>query len=594
LNNTMIKPNRWVLFCLVVLAFLAPLKFGTAVVLQFLVPLPHGIWEWFFFSWPNQLATMFVFGTLIWIVADRHRMRACVDPLFALPILWLATQVLATPGTVCRQLTGDTLVFFAACVLVFYAAAWYTRDGAAANRIFAALAFATVIVVVIALSQAFGGLEETRNFAAQLPNAASLPADLKGKLTSTRVFGTLGNPNALAGYLVVAFGPVLGWIWVRGRGWDARVKWATLVLASGLMLWCLVLTGSRGGLAAMVAAAVAGVACMTGTVTRRVLWATTAVAVVVIAVFLATQKRGFSSFVARQEYWQGAISIAQEHPWLGTGPGTFGSVYLKYKTGVNEEAQLAHNNYLQMWSDSGAMAFVVFTVMWLLATTDAFRLARQRVGDVAAVAICASLTGWAVHGLVDCDLYVPGIALPVFLLLGILQGLKELPQIAVARSYSHRRRLLGLVGALTVVVVFWTQWRAMLAGTWFDKAQELATQGWLAQAQGAAEKAVFYMPYNSRFLAEAGDIAMARHSYAEAADRYAKAAAEDPYRSAYHERIAMAEMAANGVTPLALKELQLAAELNPTKREYRQALFEAEERVRQRAHGLLESPPIKE
>ena len=113
------------------------------------------------------------------------------------------------------------------------------------------------------------------------------------------------------------------------------------------------------------------------------------------------------------------MAIARDHFWLGTGPGTFGSIYPKYKTAQTEEAQLVHNNFLEMWSDSGLPAFIVFAALWLLAIKDGFRLAGQRRGDVGAVAVCAALTGWVVHGLVDFDLYVPGVAIPAFLLLGI-------------------------------------------------------------------------------------------------------------------------------------------------------------------------------
>jgi hypothetical protein len=49
---------------------------------------------------------------------------------------------------------------------------------------------------------------------------------------------------------------------------------------------------------------------------------------------------------------------------------------------------------------------------------------RQR-RDPVALAIAASLTGWVVHGLVDFDLYVPGVAVPAFLLFGAAQGLTE-------------------------------------------------------------------------------------------------------------------------------------------------------------------------
>jgi hypothetical protein len=57
--------------------------------------------------------------------------------------------------------------------------------------------------------------------------------DFLARMTSNRVFGPFVYPNALAGFLVVAFAPVLAWIWVRARGWDARVKWLALVFAGG-------------------------------------------------------------------------------------------------------------------------------------------------------------------------------------------------------------------------------------------------------------------------------------------------------------------------------------------------------------------------
>src|SRR2546428_803425 len=51
---------------------------------------------------------------------------------------------------------------FAMNTLLFYAAAWYVRDGAAAGRIFGALGLATMLVVVMALEQRYGGVERLR------------------------------------------------------------------------------------------------------------------------------------------------------------------------------------------------------------------------------------------------------------------------------------------------------------------------------------------------------------------------------------------------------------------------------------------------
>ena len=204
---------------------------------------------------------IFIFASFIWLVLDRDRVLARVDLLFTLPLFFLLTQVLAAPTTICRQTTLDTLLLFAAGVLLFYAGAWYVRDGAATAQIFGGLTLATLFVCLLAMQQHFGGLAETRAYAALYVDAAHVPKDFLLRMSSTRVFGSLVYPNALAGFLVVAFAPTLVWIWVRARGWDARVKWIALIFAGGVMLFCLVLTGSRGGFMAFGVMALAIFAC---------------------------------------------------------------------------------------------------------------------------------------------------------------------------------------------------------------------------------------------------------------------------------------------------------------------------------------------
>jgi len=54
---------------------------------------------------------------------------------------------------------------------------------------------------------------------------------------------------------------------------------------------------------------------------------------------------------------------------------------------ASEEAQMVHNNFLQMWSDSGVVGFLAFALLWLVALRDAFQLARQRLYDPAAIAV---------------------------------------------------------------------------------------------------------------------------------------------------------------------------------------------------------------
>ncbi|MGO9608475.1 MAG: O-antigen ligase family protein [Verrucomicrobiia bacterium] len=589
--------NRFVLG-LAAVAFLAPLKFGAPAMVQWSVLPPTDVVEWLYFTWPNELAIILIFAGFIWLVLDRDRMLARVDLLFVLPLVFLLTQILAAPWTICPQETIDTVMLFAAGVLLFYVGAWYARNGAATGRIFGGLALATLFVCILAMQQHFGGLEETRAYASTHVDASTAPRDFLARMTSNRVFGPFVYPNALAGFLVVAFAPVLAWIWVRARGWDARVKWIALVFAAGEMLLCLLLTGSRGGLAAF------------GFMTLAVLWClvpkgrwgvakAVAVLVLVLGVVVAVARHGgllhfgTGSLEARTDYWRGAIRIIKDHPWIGTGPGTFGSIYPMYKTALTEEAAAVHNSFLQMWSDSGILAFLVFAVLWVVAVRDSFRLSRERVGDVAAAAICGALVGWTVHGLVDFDLYVPGVALPAFVLLGTLQGLKELPKTDTVAPRQRENWLVAGVCVVLVAAILWIECRALAAAFMAKQARRIEGINPLA-ALDEYRRAVRLAPWNSRLQSGLGETALRAGSIEEAFAAYRHAIESDPYRASGWWQLARAKIAAHGVDTEVLQLLQRAVELNPTNPRCSQALATAKESVRQSTGTLLESDPAKE
>lgn len=589
--------NRFVLG-LAAVAFLAPLKFGAPAMVQWAVVPPTSIIEWLYFTWPNELAVILVFAGFTWLVLDRERMLARVDLLFVLPLFFLLTQILAAPWTICPQETIDTVMLFAAGVLLFYVGAWYARDGAATGRVFGGLALATLFVCIMAMQQHFGGLEETRTYASTHVDASTAPRDFLARMTSNRVFGSFVYPNALAGFLVVVFAPVLAWIWVRARGWDARVKWIALVFTAGEMLFCLLLTGSRGGFAAFGCMTLAVLWCLIPKGRWGVAKAMAALVLMLAAVVVFARHGGWMHFgteslEARTDYWRGAIRIIKDHPWIGTGPGTFGSIYPMYKTALTEEAAAVHNNFLEMWSDSGVLAFVAFAVLWVVAVRDSFRLARERVGDVAAAAICGALVGWTVHGLVDFELYVPGVALPAFILLGTLQGLKELPK---TDTVTPRRREHWLVAGACVALVagvLWVECRAMAAAFMGQEARQVVGTDPMV-ALDESRQAVRLAPWNSRLQSSLGETALRAGATEEAFAAYRRAIESDPYRASGWWQLARAKTATHGVDTEVVQLLSRAVELNPTNPRYSQALAAAKESVRQSTGALLESDPAKE
>jgi tetratricopeptide (TPR) repeat protein len=402
----------------------------------------------------------------------------------------------------------------------------------------------------------------------------------------------------LAFFFVVFFASILVFIVVLTIFLFVGVIWLLLIFAGGVMLFCLVLAGSRGGFAAFGVMALTIFACWFSRGERRAAFWIVGLVVALVMVFLLGQRAGFlrlgtTSLESRMDYWRGAVAIARDHPWVGTGPGTFGSIYPKYKTALTEEAQVVHNNFLQMWSDSGVLAFVAYALLWIVAVRDSFRVARQRVGDAAAMAACGALAGWTVHGLVDFDLYAPGVALPAFILLGAVQGLKEIPR---TDSVTPRRRenwLVGAICALVLVAVLWTEGRALAANSLYGSSHDLAAADPL-EALSTAKQAADLAPWNSRFKSNVGDMAFLAGRPDEAIAAYRQAIEDDPYRASGWWRLAEAKKAAHQVDAEVLQLLRKAIELNPTNKRYSQALAAAEESVRQSHPALLESVPAKE
>ena len=207
--------------------------------------------------------------------------------------------------------------------------------------------------------------------------------------------------------------------------------------------------------------------------------------------------------------------------------------------------------------------------------------------------MCGALVGWTVHGFVDFDLYVPGVALPVFVLLGTVQGLKELPR---TDSVTPRRRanwVAGAACAVVLVAVLWVEGRSLAAVLIHGRARELANID-PAEALIEAKRASALAPWNPHFEAEVGDIARLAGKPAEVIAAYRNAIEDDPYRASLWWRAGQAYISVHEIDADAIQYLRKAVELNPTNSRYKQALADAEESVRQAPPALLESRPAKD
>src|SRR5215204_6415735 len=282
-------------------------------------------------------------------------------------------------------------------------------------------------------------------------------------------FGPYINRHHFAGYMELALAMPLGLLFAGAVGRERVMLYA---FASAIMAIALVMTNSRGGLLSMVCeilflAAVSMLARARGRereerdLGSRARSAAVRVGLgfaMVLAVFVGVLYFGGDEALSRvagtvysddpttgrAHFWRGTLGIIRDHPVLGTGLGSFGSVYPRYDTGNGTyRLEQAHNDYLQILSDAGVVgAALGLLFVGLLFWTALRRMhSHDRFRRGVALGALGGCAGVLVHSFFDFTLHTTANAL-LFLLLAALatvNGRVEEPDTG-GRGRRRRRR----------------------------------------------------------------------------------------------------------------------------------------------------------
>jgi O-antigen ligase len=283
-------------------------------------------------------------------------------------------------------------------------------------------------------------------------------------------FGPYVNRHHFAGYMELVLAMPLGLMFA---GAVARERMLLYAFASAMMAISLVLTNSRGGLISMVCeiiflAAVSSLARarrregeeLSGGERLRAAAARIGLGfAMLLAVFVGVLYFGGEGALSRMlgtvnsadpttgraHFWSGTLQIIKDHPLLGTGLGSFGSVYTRYDTGNGTyRLEQAHNDYLQIFSDAGVVGGLLGLVFVVLLFRMALRRlqSRDRFRRGVALGALAGCVGTLVHSFFDFTLHTTANAL-MFLVLAALataDGRVEAEDEGPRRRRRRRRR----------------------------------------------------------------------------------------------------------------------------------------------------------
>jgi O-antigen ligase len=284
-------------------------------------------------------------------------------------------------------------------------------------------------------------------------------------------FGPYINRHHFAGYMELTLAMPLGLLFAGAVERDRVLLYA---FASAMMAVALVMTNSRGGILSMVCeilflAAVAAVfrrrdrgdegeeaGGRVRAAAKRVGLGFAMIAAVFLGVLYFGGEDALSRLVGtansadpttgRAHFWEGAVRIVKDHPLVGAGLGAFGAAYPRYDTANGTyRLEQAHNDYLQILTDGGAVAGLLglLFVAALLRTALRRMQSPDRFRRGVALGALAGCAGALVHSFFDFTLHTTANAL-MFLLLAALatadSRVEEPDAGHTRRQRGHHRR----------------------------------------------------------------------------------------------------------------------------------------------------------
>jgi hypothetical protein len=432
-------------------------KFGNPVILDSKIDPPNSFSEAWTDFWPTHWANWillplaFVGST----VAFTKKLRwPTTKLLWLLPLLWFGWQIFSATRTVDAELTSTTLWQFFGCVACYFLGAFLFGDKRALNFLLVGILAAFTLCLVSAIDQRIFEFPQSRQMLVEGERAGwtnvspEIFLQMKqdgsvittngmdmanpiflDKLKKGRVNGTLVYPNALAGIILLLFPVSIALAFNSTKKMKPLIRFAAITLVLFLGVGGFFWTGSKLGW--LIAIAIGGVCLFRLNWPMRLKFIAMGLIIVIgLGIFAVRFQNyfaaGATSVGARFDYWRAAVQTTAKNPLLGTGPGTFQRPYAKIRDELAaknpqkelpEMARLAHNDYLEQFSDSGIPGGIFYAVWIFLALATIGRRV-WKSGNQITFAIFAGLLGWFVQEIGEFSLYVPALAWTAFTLLG--------------------------------------------------------------------------------------------------------------------------------------------------------------------------------
>ena len=239
-----------------------------------------------------------------------------------------------------------------------------------------------------------------------------------------RLSSTYGNPDHLAGYMEMAIPLILGLFLIGFKGGRLFL----IIYFTFLLITALALSLCRGGwIGTFLSLAFMGVALLTSQYFERkgfliaLIGGFLAVAFIVLAstpvverVLTMTERDPETNLQARIIGWKGTIAMIKDHPLMGTGPGTYSTIFTQYQPpGTLKRRRMAHNDYLHFVSETGLFLIPILIWMIIALYKKGFKKLKSssRLVRATTLGALAGITAILFHSITDFNLHIPANAI---------------------------------------------------------------------------------------------------------------------------------------------------------------------------------------
>jgi len=239
--------------------------------------------------------------------------------------------------------------------------------------------------------------------------------------TPDRFSSTFVNANHLAGYMEMAIPLLLGLLLTGLQ----RIKLYLIIVLTVFLFMPLIFSLSRGGWLGIFV----GLFFMSAALffnhhfqPKRLLL-TLVIGFFVVAFIVLSSTPAVKRIIktseqmgilARITVWGGIVEMIKDYPLLGTGPGTFATVYTQYQPGgFDVRFFRAHNDYLHFTSETGLALMPLMAWMIIALFVEGFKKLDNPSRLVRSVTIGAmsGITAILVHSIFDFNLHIPANAI---------------------------------------------------------------------------------------------------------------------------------------------------------------------------------------